>query len=95
MDCTDCHNRASHVFEMPGPALNKAIARGSDVALPSVKAAGLKALEGAVAAGPAFIAKSVQDYYAKNYADAAAQRKLIDRAIASGRAYTSATSSRK
>ncbi|MBX3179233.1 MAG: cytochrome C [Candidatus Hydrogenedentes bacterium] len=87
MDCTDCHNRASHVFEMPGPALNKAIARGEiDVALPSVKAAGLEALEGAVAAedGPAFIAKSVQDYYAANYADAAAQQQaLIDRAIAS------------
>lgn len=25
MDCVDCHNRPTHAFEMPGPALDKAI----------------------------------------------------------------------
>ncbi|MDP2874601.1 MAG: NapC/NirT family cytochrome c [Holophaga sp.] len=25
MDCVDCHNRPAHAFEMPGPALDKAI----------------------------------------------------------------------
>ena len=86
MDCTDCHNRPTHIFDMPGPALNKALADGRiDASLPSIKAAGLEALEGAAEAedGPGFIAESVTAYYAENYADTVSNEgAALDEAIA-------------
>jgi membrane-associated protease RseP (regulator of RpoE activity) len=86
MDCTDCHNRATHQFAMPGPALNAAIAGGRiDVALPAIKMAGLAALEGAPAAedGAAFIASHLKEFYAANHAEVAvAQSAALDTAIA-------------
>lgn len=86
MDCTDCHNRPTHQFKMPGPALNEAMADGRiDPALPAIKAAGLEALEGAAEAedGPAHIEASVREFYAENHADAvASQGDALDAAIA-------------
>jgi hypothetical protein len=86
MDCTDCHNRATHQFEMPGPALNKAMKEGRiDVTLPGIKTAGMAALEGAATAedGAAFIAGNVKEFYAANHTDAVADKgALIDAAIA-------------
>lgn len=85
MDCTDCHNRATHQFEMPGPALNKALTEGRiDVSIPAIKMAGMEALEGAPEAedGPAFIASHVKEFYATNHADAMAEKSTqIDQAI--------------
>jgi hypothetical protein len=38
MDCIDCHNRPSHIFNDPAPMVDKAIASGDiDVHLPNVK----------------------------------------------------------
>lgn len=77
MDCTDCHNRPTHTFEMPGPALNEALsARRIDPTLPSIKAAGLEALEGAVGKdnGPAHIAETLRQFYAENHADTLTDR---------------------
>lgn len=85
MDCTDCHNRPAHQFEMPGPALNEAMADGRiDTGLPAIKAAGLLALEGAVDAedGPAFIETAVKQYYTDNHTDAVAGKgDALDAAI--------------
>jgi hypothetical protein len=85
MDCTDCHNRPTHIFQMPGAALNDALAAGQiDATLPSIKAAGLEVLEGAASAedGPAHIATALKAYYATNYADATADKgEAIDGAI--------------
>lgn len=86
MDCTDCHNRATHQFEMPGPALNEAIAGGRiDVTLPAIKSAGLAALEGAPAAedGATFIASHLKEFYTANHAEAVADKSAaLDTAIA-------------
>lgn len=86
MDCTDCHNRATHQFEMPATAINEAMTAGRiDKTLPSIKMAGLAALEGAPASedGVAFVANSVKAYYTANHADAiAANPGALDKAIA-------------
>lgn len=86
MDCTDCHNRATHQFEMPGPALNAAMTEGRiDKTLPFVKMAGLAALEGAAgnSDGASFIATSVKEFYATDHADLATEKApQIDTAIA-------------
>jgi len=45
MDCVDCHNRATHIYEQPDAALDLVMARGEvDVKLPFIKKEGLAAL---------------------------------------------------
>jgi nitrate/TMAO reductase-like tetraheme cytochrome c subunit len=47
MDCVDCHNRATHVFDMPGPAVDRALASGElDRSIPYLKRDALLALAG-------------------------------------------------
>ena len=46
MDCVDCHNRATHVFQTPADAADQAMAAGLlDISLPYLKREGLKLLE--------------------------------------------------
>jgi formate-dependent nitrite reductase cytochrome c552 subunit len=46
MDCMDCHNRPTHVFELPGPALDLALgARLVDPSLPHIKQKGMEVLQ--------------------------------------------------
>lgn len=46
MDCIDCHNRPTHVFELPARAVDEAITRGEIAReLPYVKQASVEALE--------------------------------------------------
>ncbi len=46
MDCVDCHNRPTHVFQMPGKALDDAMSSGSiNPTLPFVKKQALAALQ--------------------------------------------------
>ena len=46
MDCVDCHNRPSHVYKMPDPAIDHAIQLGEiDRSLPYVRREGMKALK--------------------------------------------------
>jgi hypothetical protein len=71
MDCIDCHNRPTHTFELPGPALDKAMAAGFvSPSLPFVKKQGLELLqktytsrEEAAAAIPA----ALDGYYKQNH----------------------------
>lgn len=45
MDCVDCHNRATHIYEQPGAALDRRIARGKiDPAIPYIKREALAAI---------------------------------------------------
>jgi hypothetical protein len=46
MDCIDCHNRPSHSYELPGPALDRALSSGEiSPTLPFVKKQGLAILQ--------------------------------------------------
>ncbi len=45
MDCVDCHNRATHIYQDPGFAIDEAIAKGEiDSRIPFIKREGLAAL---------------------------------------------------
>jgi hypothetical protein len=46
MDCIDCHNRPTHVFQMPDEAVDEAMAKGRiDRAIPSIKTVATEALK--------------------------------------------------
>ena len=46
MDCTDCHNRPTHIFEVPERAVDEAMAQGSiDPKLPFIKKQAVAALK--------------------------------------------------
>ncbi len=46
MDCVDCHNRPSHIYESPGPAIDDAIADGRiDRSLPFIKRESLRVVQ--------------------------------------------------
>ncbi len=47
MDCVDCHNRATHIYEPPESVVDDALARGSiDPSIPGIKRVALAALTG-------------------------------------------------
>ncbi|MCF7822578.1 MAG: NapC/NirT family cytochrome c [Candidatus Marinimicrobia bacterium] len=47
MDCVDCHNRATHIYERPDAAMDLALANGYvDASLPYIKREGLAAIIG-------------------------------------------------
>ena len=47
MDCIDCHNRPTHAFDMPGPAVDAALENGQiDRSVPFVKRDAVLALMG-------------------------------------------------
>ena len=69
MDCTDCHNRSAHAFELPGDALDIALANGQiSRDLPFAKQRALAALEGSWTRDNASdgIRQSLQAAYAKD-----------------------------
>jgi len=85
MDCTDCHNRPSHTFEMPARALDKAIADGLvSRELPFVKKTAMALLRGSYADGPAAardIAAGLQAFYRDKHPDVyRTRRDLVDAA---------------
>lgn len=46
MDCVDCHNRPTHIYQLPGPGIDAAIREGKiDRSLPYIKREGLAALQ--------------------------------------------------
>ena len=80
MDCIDCHNRATHIFQNPGDALSSAMANGTIPAdLPYIKREGDKVLQktyttedeakAAVATVENFYKTQYPDVYAKRQAD--------------------------
>lgn len=46
MDCVDCHNRPTHIYELPSPAVDVLLSDGTlDASVPYLKAAAVQALE--------------------------------------------------
>jgi hypothetical protein len=71
MDCTDCHNRPTHIYHSPGQEMDESIVSGHiDPALPYIKKIGVELLEkpykSAEEATKAIDA-GVREFYSKNY----------------------------
>jgi len=86
MDCVDCHNRATHIYETPESAVETRIRLGRiDRSLPSIKRVGVAALLAEYPSAEAArrgIASSVASFYRRNHPDLlAGQARAIDQAI--------------
>ena len=86
LDCVDCHNRATHIYENPERALDDRIRLGLlDRTLPFLKREALHAVSNAYPdKETAFegIANHMQGFYSRNYPDIArAKAPLIDSAV--------------
>jgi hypothetical protein len=86
MDCVDCHNRATHIFQRPADALDDAMSRGQIAPdLPYIKEQGVAVLEkkyATVEEGTTAIA-AVEDYYRTQHPDLyAAREEDIKKAVA-------------
>lgn len=87
MDCMDCHNRPTHIFQLPGRALDEAMSTGKiSPSLPFVKKQALETLthnypDGAAATRQ--IAASLDAFYRDKYPQVYSQNKKdVDGAIA-------------
>jgi len=85
MDCVDCHNRPSHIYESPGPAVDNAIADGRiDRSLPFVKREAMRVIQekyDSHETARTGIADSIEAFYTENYPDIAeGQAGLVDAA---------------
>ncbi|MBT8080901.1 MAG: NapC/NirT family cytochrome c [Gammaproteobacteria bacterium] len=78
MDCVDCHNRPTHIYESPGPAIDTAIANGRiDRGLPFVKRESLRIIQAKYDSHEAArggIAGELAAFYAESYPDLATAR---------------------
>jgi len=86
VDCMDCHNRPTHIYQSPDRAVNVSLETGRiDRTLPFVKKVAVEALVapyGTAQEADAKIADSIRGYYDKGYPEIAKARKSgIDRAI--------------
>ncbi len=88
MDCVDCHNRPSHTYRLPEPALDLAIQAGQvDRSLPFVRREGLALLKSTYAShedARAKIPAVLLAFYEKERPDVAAAKK--DAILAAGKA---------
>jgi NapC/NirT cytochrome c family, N-terminal region len=87
MDCVDCHNRPSHIYQPPDRAVNEAMLSGRlDTSLPYLKRQAVEALSknyGSTGAAVNAIAASMNDFYRTNYPEAyAGKRDSINAATA-------------
>ncbi len=77
MDCVDCHNRPTHIYESPGPAIDNAINQGLiDQSLPFVKRESLRIVQEQYDSHEAAregLAAELAKFYDENYPDVAAQ----------------------
>jgi hypothetical protein len=80
MECVDCHNRPTHAFNLPGRAMDKAMAGGDiSVSLPFIKKKGvdvLKAGYGSSEEAAVKIPARLADFYRQEYPDLYASRAL-------------------
>jgi len=78
MDCVDCHNRPSHIYESPGPAVDNAITDGLiDRTLPFVKRESMRMIEAEYESHEAArdeITAGLTAFYAESYPDIATER---------------------
>ncbi len=87
MDCIDCHNRPTHIYQTPSKAMNRALTAGwIDKSLPSAKRIGIEALIGEFTTKDSAltaIAGTIRSAYEEEYPDVIAERKTdIDSLIA-------------
>ncbi len=75
MDCVDCHNRPTHIYESPGPAVDNAIADGRiDQSLPFVKRESMRLIQVKYESHEAAretIPAELGAFYSENYPDVA------------------------
>jgi hypothetical protein len=73
MQCVDCHNRPTHMFDLPDQALDKAMAGGEiPVTLPFIKREGLKVLQATYnsrAEASERIRTGIVDFYRQKHSD--------------------------
>ena len=78
MQCVDCHNRASHAFELPERAVNQAMALGQIApSLPSVKKESMELLKASYSSGDEAAQKipgALSTFYLQKYPEAAAKQ---------------------
>ena len=78
MDCVDCHNRPTHIYESASPAVDTAIAAGHiDRSLPFIKREGLRLIDVQYASHEEAreqIRTQLTAFYADNYPDLASDR---------------------
>ncbi len=77
LDCIDCHNRPTHVYELPGPALDRALAQGEiSRELPWIRKVGEEALRKGYPdrdAAQVGIEKYITEYYREKMPETAAK----------------------
>jgi len=75
MDCTDCHNRPTHIYKSPGQEMDEHIVSGLiDPSLPYIKKIGVELLEkpyNTKEEAHAAIAAKLPEYYAANHPEVA------------------------
>jgi len=86
MDCIDCHNRPSHTFQMPGPAVDQALNEGAiSRDLPFIKKKAVEVLTANYSGRDTAsrqIASVLSDFYRASYPDVYQQkRRDVDEAI--------------
>ncbi len=86
MDCVDCHNRATHIYEYPDQAIDERLAKGLlDVSLPFIKREALRAITANYPSSDAAMAgidTHIRGFYRRYFVDSAARRlDAIDQAI--------------
>lgn len=79
MDCIDCHNQPTHIFHLPGDAVDEAMARGDiPPSLPFVKKEGLTLLQARYNTqneAAEKISSGLVQYYSQNYPQVLSQHR--------------------
>ncbi len=85
MDCVDCHNRPTHAFDLPEPALDKALAAGRiPASLAMIRKEGARILKAAYASSAeaqAAIPAALEQFYSQQYPEVFRDRRAeVDKA---------------
>lgn len=87
MDCVDCHNRATHIYETPDDAVDLRIARDEiDTSLPFIKREAMHALSREYASkedGLHGIYEYLSDFYSDRFANGEIDQAGFERSVAS------------
>lgn len=86
LDCVDCHNRATHIYQNPEKAVDEMIVEGRiDAALPAIKRLALQAITGSYSdeeAAMRGIANTLRGTYAREHRqETASMQREIDEAV--------------
>lgn len=86
VDCIDCHNRPTHIFNAPTTAMNSALALGTiDKTIPEIKMKGVEVLDAEYKTKPEGLEKidaELRKYYKETYPDFVAKSGgKLDKAI--------------